>query len=105
MSFCIKCGNELHLKHLDNEGMIPFCDKCGEYRFEQFNVAVSMVILNKDKEKNNYFSIIIFSPGTINFSLFNFKNSLGVNSNFINISSNVSSGSTIYIFLSLKTNS
>ena len=51
MSFCIKCGNELHLKHLDNEGMIPFCDKCGEYRFEQFNVAVSMVILNKDKDK------------------------------------------------------
>ena len=54
MSFCIKCGNELHLKHLDNEGMIPFCDKCNEYRFEQFNVAVSMVVLNK--EMNKYFA-------------------------------------------------
>lgn len=51
MSFCIKCGNELHLKHLENEGMIPFCDKCNEYRFEQFNVAVSMVVLNKEMNK------------------------------------------------------
>ena len=51
MSYCVKCGNKLELKHLNNEGMIPFCSNCNEYRFEQFNVAVSMVILNKDLDK------------------------------------------------------
>ena len=51
MSYCVKCGNILTLKQLNNEGIIPFCENCGEYRFEQFNVAVSMVILNKDMDK------------------------------------------------------
>ena len=51
MAYCVKCGNTLTFKELKNEGMIPFCTKCNEYRFEAFNVAVSMVILNKDKDK------------------------------------------------------
>lgn len=51
MKFCVKCGNILEPKELKNEGLIPFCSKCNEYRFEQFNVAVSMVILNKDMNK------------------------------------------------------
>ena len=51
MAYCVKCGNTLTFKELKNEGMIPFCTKCNEYRYETFNVAVSMVILNKDKDK------------------------------------------------------
>ena len=51
MAYCVKCGNILEIKELNNEGMIPFCNKCNEYRFEQFNVAVSMVILNKEMDK------------------------------------------------------
>ena len=51
MAYCVKCGNLLTFKQLNNEGMIPFCTNCNEYRFETFNVAVSMVILNKDLDK------------------------------------------------------
>ena len=51
MSYCVKCGNVLTLKQLNHEGMIPYCSKCDEFRFEQFNVAVSMVILNKEMDK------------------------------------------------------
>ena len=51
MSYCVKCGTKLEEKFLEHEGMIPYCSKCSEYRFEQFNVAVSMVILNKEKNK------------------------------------------------------
>ncbi len=48
MNFCIKCGNKLAIKYLENEGAIPFCNKCNEYRFEIFNVAVSLIITTED---------------------------------------------------------
>lgn len=46
--YCVKCGNRLEIKYLENEGNIPFCNKCMEYRFETFNVAVSLIITTKD---------------------------------------------------------
>lgn len=51
MKYCIECGNKLQLKYLENEGMIPYCTKCEEYRFPIFNTACSMVVLNKEKNK------------------------------------------------------
>jgi NAD+ diphosphatase len=33
------------------EGLIPFCKKCEEFRFPQFATAVSMVVVNREKDK------------------------------------------------------
>lgn len=49
--YCIKCGNELISKFLIHEGMIPFCNTCNDYVFPKYNCAVSMIILNPDKNK------------------------------------------------------
>lgn len=55
MKFCYECGEKLILKECYNcgvlDGVFPFCEKCGEFRFPFFNVAVSMVIYNKDFSK------------------------------------------------------
>lgn len=50
-NYCEICGNKLELRFLELEGMIPFCNKCNDYRFPYFNTAVSMIILNPDETK------------------------------------------------------
>lgn len=47
MNYCMECGEKLHMKALNGEGEVPYCDKCGDYRFPVFNTAVSMVITNE----------------------------------------------------------
>lgn len=49
--YCEKCGNELVPKFLEFEGMVPFCTKCNDYRFYNFNSAISVLIFNPDKTK------------------------------------------------------
>ncbi len=49
--FCVECGTELIDKELENEGIIPFCPSCGEHRFPQYNVAVSMITIDKNTGK------------------------------------------------------
>lgn len=49
--FCKECGKELYPKFLEFEGMIPYCDNCKEYRFYDFNSAVSVIIFNSDRTK------------------------------------------------------
>ena len=51
MKYCYDCGCKLEPKFLDNEGIIPFCNKCNKYVFPVFSTAVSAVILNKDRTK------------------------------------------------------
>lgn len=51
MKYCSSCGHPLIVKELEHEGMIPFCEHCKEYRFPIFNTAVSMVVLNPQKDK------------------------------------------------------
>ena len=51
MSYCCKCGNKLIEKEHKNEGLIPYCSKCGEFRFPVFSVACRMVVMNPDKNK------------------------------------------------------
>ena len=46
--YCPYCGTKLIKKELKNEGLIPFCTKCNDYRFELYSVAVSMIIITKD---------------------------------------------------------
>ena len=49
--FCHECGTKLTQKELENEGIIPFCPKCKAYRFPMYNVAVSMIVINKKTDK------------------------------------------------------
>ncbi len=51
MRYCMYCGTKLVVRELEGEGMIPFCTRCGEYRFPVFNTAVSMIVTNKDRDK------------------------------------------------------
>ncbi|RIA75811.1 NAD+ diphosphatase [Anaeroplasma bactoclasticum] len=48
---CPECGSLLIEKELDNEGMVPYCNSCKEYRFPMYNVAVSMITI--DTKNNN----------------------------------------------------
>ncbi len=51
MNYCVECGTKLEKKFLENEGEVPFCPSCNEYRFPIFNSAVSMVIMNPTRDK------------------------------------------------------
>ena len=45
--YCRECGAALIEKELKNEGIVPFCLDCGEFRFPMYNVAVSMIVVNR----------------------------------------------------------
>ena len=72
MSYCIKCGRKLVDRYLENEGVIPYCENCKEYRFKMYNVAISMIViapnnkilLIKQYHKNDY----ILVAGYVNYS-------------------------------------
>ncbi len=46
MEYCMHCGTKLTEKYLEDEGMIPYCPNCQEFRFPVFNTAVSMIVTN-----------------------------------------------------------
>lgn len=48
---CHECGAALIENELENEGIVPYCPECGQYRFPMYNVAVSMVVRNKENGK------------------------------------------------------
>ncbi len=49
--YCRECGTKLIKKELEHEGLVPFCPKCDQFRFPQYNVAVSMIVINKAEDK------------------------------------------------------
>lgn len=49
--FCRECGTALVPKELKNEGIVPYCPKCEAFRFPQYNVAVSMITVNEEKDE------------------------------------------------------
>ncbi|MCF0112146.1 MAG: NUDIX domain-containing protein [Erysipelotrichaceae bacterium] len=51
MKYCFVCGTGLIRKELKNEGKIPYCPACEEYRFPVYNVAVSMEVMSPDRSK------------------------------------------------------
>ena len=51
MKYCYECGTELTDRLLKNEGMIPYCKKCGCFRFPVFSTAVSMITLNPERNR------------------------------------------------------
>ncbi len=49
--YCRECGQKLSLRFCENEGLVPYCDKCEAYMFPQFSVAVSMLVTNRTQDK------------------------------------------------------
>ncbi len=49
--YCQICGSKLMLKYLENEGEIPFCEKCNAFRFRMYNVAMSAIVYHPDRNK------------------------------------------------------
>ena len=50
-SYCTECGTLLVEKELEDEGLVPYCEKCNQYRFPLYNVAVSMIVIDKSTGK------------------------------------------------------
>jgi NAD+ diphosphatase len=50
-NFCKKCGQLLSKKICSDEGLVPYCIHCNEYRFPIFNTAISAIILNPSQDK------------------------------------------------------
>ena len=51
MKYCYECGHKLENKYLEDEGEIPYCSSCEQFRFPIFNVAISTEVLNLEKNK------------------------------------------------------
>ena len=49
--YCRDCGEKLTLRVLESEGLVPYCPKCGAYKFPFFPVAVSMVVVRRTDHK------------------------------------------------------
>ncbi len=49
--YCRECGQKLTLRFCENEGLVPYCDKCEAYMFPHFPIAVSMVVTNRAQDK------------------------------------------------------
>ena len=50
MNYCMECGTLLHPKSHGAEGVIPYCDNCGAFRYPVFNTAVSLLVVDEEKE-------------------------------------------------------
>ena len=46
LGYCQVCGGAVELRSLEGEGNIPYCAKCGKFRFPMYNVAVSMIVVD-----------------------------------------------------------
>lgn len=47
--FCPICGTRLTTKEQPEDGMVPWCPSCREYRYPTFNVAVSVIVRHPSK--------------------------------------------------------
>jgi NAD+ diphosphatase len=50
INYCQVCGEKLTLKHIGDEGMIPFCETCQKPYFKSPAPCVLVVVLNEYKE-------------------------------------------------------
>jgi NTP pyrophosphohydrolases containing a Zn-finger, probably nucleic-acid-binding len=49
MNFCMCCGARLVRREHPTDGLVPYCESCGDYRYPVFSTAISIVILNPKK--------------------------------------------------------
>jgi len=47
LNYCPQCGQKLTKRELSLDGLIPYCEQCGDFRFPVFSVAVSMIVMNE----------------------------------------------------------
>ncbi len=47
-AFCPACGTKLVERPLEREGLVPFCERCGAFRFPHYSVAVSMIVRDEE---------------------------------------------------------
>ena len=50
MNYCMECGTLLHVLPHGEEGLVPYCDTCAAFRYPVFNTAVSLLVLDEQKE-------------------------------------------------------
>ena len=50
MNYCMECGSPLHVKEHGDEGLVPYCDACGAFRYPVFNTAVSLIVTDEERE-------------------------------------------------------
>ena len=50
MNYCMECGTLLHPKSHGEEGIFPYCDTCGAFRYPVFNTAVSLLVVDEAEE-------------------------------------------------------
>lgn len=48
---CFECATALIEKEMEEEGIVPYCPKCQQYRFPMYNVAVSMIVVDEETGK------------------------------------------------------
>ena len=51
MNYCMQCGSRLQLREHGAEGLTPYCESCGEFRYPVFNTAVSMIVMNEARDR------------------------------------------------------
>lgn len=51
MHCCPVCGTRLTEREHPTDGVVAWCEGCGDYRFPLFSTAVSVVALNPDRTK------------------------------------------------------
>lgn len=49
--YCRDCGEKLALRFLENEGLVPYCPKCEQFKFPYFPVAVLMLVVSRSENK------------------------------------------------------
>lgn len=51
MNYCMQCGSKLQIREHEHEGPTPWCENCGAWRYPIFNTAVSMIVMNEQRDK------------------------------------------------------
>lgn len=51
MRYCMRCGARLGTRVHPEEGPVPYCESCGDYRFPVFSAAVSMVVFDREEKR------------------------------------------------------
>ena len=48
--YCPECGEKLNGKPAGDEGLVPFCEKCGKFWFDTFASCVIILVANEENE-------------------------------------------------------
>ena len=51
MNYCMRCGAKLGARQHPTDGLVPYCECCGGYRFPVFSAAVGIVVLNPEETR------------------------------------------------------